>query len=87
MQILGCQTKSSMVFYCIFWSGQLRTASCKYKTMTTLPKYGVLLTPKYGQKCKFYRVTQNLRVLPTLRGVIILPTSQPRFLARLPRWQ
>ena len=25
--------------------------------------------------------------LPTLRGVIILPPSQPRFLARLPRWQ
>ena len=30
--------------------------------MTSLPKYGVLLTPKYGQKCKFQRVTQNLRV-------------------------
>ena len=28
--------------------------SCKYKTMTSPPKYGVLLlTPKYGQKCKF----------------------------------
>ena len=27
----------------------------------SLPKYGVLLTPKYGQKCKFKRVTQNLR--------------------------
>ena len=25
--------------------------------------------------------------LPTLRGVLILPPSQPRFLARLPRWQ
>ena len=30
--------------------------------MTSLCKYGVLLTPKYGQKCKFSRVTQNLRV-------------------------
>ena len=30
--------------------------------MTSLPKYGILLTPKYGQKCKFKRVTQNLRV-------------------------
>ena len=29
-----------MVFYCIFWSGQFRTVSCKYKTMTSLPKYG-----------------------------------------------
>ena len=29
--------------------------------MTSLLKYGVLLTPKYGQKCKFLRVTQNLR--------------------------
>ena len=29
--------------------------------MTSLLKYGVLLTPKYGQKCKFQRVTQNLR--------------------------
>ena len=28
----------------------------------SLPKYGVLPTPKYGQKCKFWRVTQNLRV-------------------------
>ena len=25
--------------------------------------------------------------MPTLRGVIILPPSQPRFLPRLPRWQ
>ena len=25
--------------------------------------------------------------MPTLRGVIILPPSQPRFLARLPLWQ
>ena len=24
---------------------------------------------------------------PTLRGVIILPPRQPRFLPRLPRWQ
>ena len=41
---------------------QFRTTSCKYKIMTLLPKYGVSLTPKYGQKCKFYKVTQNLRV-------------------------
>ena len=26
------------------------------------PKYGVLLTPKYGQKSTFQRVSQNLRV-------------------------
>ena len=25
--------------------------------------------------------------LPTLRGIIILPPRQSRFLARLPRWQ
>ena len=31
-------------------------------TITSLPKYVVLLTPKYVQKCKFWRVTQNLRV-------------------------
>ena len=42
-----------MVCYDTFWSGQFRTTSCEYKTMTSLPKYGVLLTPKYGQKCKF----------------------------------
>ena len=41
---------------------QFRTTSCKYKIMTSLPKYGVLLILKYGQKCKFQRVTQNLRV-------------------------
>ena len=29
----------------------------------------------------------ELEILPTLRSVIILPPSQPRFLARLPRWQ
>ena len=30
--------------------------------MTSLPKYGVLVTPKYGQKRICWRVTQNLRV-------------------------
>ena len=39
---------------------QFRTTSCKYKIMTLLPKYGVSLTPKYGQKCKWKM--QNLRV-------------------------
>ena len=50
-------------------------------------KYGVLLTPKYGQKCKFYRVTQNLRGFAHIALRYNLPPSQPRFLARLPRWQ
>ena len=34
------------------WITQSGTTSCKYKTMTSPPKYGVLLAPKYGQKCK-----------------------------------
>ena len=70
-----------MVFYCIFWTGQFRTVSCKYKTMTSLPKYGVLLTPKYVKNA----ILEGYAA--TLRGVIILPPSQRRFLARLPRWQ
>ena len=32
---------------------QFRATNCKYKVMTSLPKYGALLTPKYDQKCKF----------------------------------
>ena len=67
-----------------------KTNRCRrdhHKIMTSLPKYGVLLAPKYGQKCKFFRVTQNLGVFDTLRGIMNLPPRQPRFLARLPRWQ
>ena len=76
-KILGCQTKSIMVFYCILLEW-FRTTSCKYKTMTSLPA-------KYG--ANFRGLRRIWEFLPTLRGVIILPPSQPRFLARFPRWE
>ena len=56
--------------------------------MTSLPNYGVLLTPKYGQK---RRVTQNLRnflIHIARRCESTAESDQPHsFLARLPLWQ
>ena len=45
------------------------------------------LHPNMAEKAKFRGFRRIWEFLPTLRGVMILPTSQPRFLAWLPRWQ
>ena len=52
MQNVGVSNKEhyGVLLYFLEWS---RTVSCKCKTMTSLPKYGVLLTPKYGQNANF----------------------------------
>ena len=77
MQNFGVSDKEhyGILLYFLEW---FRTTSSKYKTMTSLPA-------KYG--ANFRELSRIWEFLPTLRGVIILPPSQPRFLARLPRWQ
>ena len=48
------------------------------------PNMGSYLHPN---NANFRGLRRIWEFLPTLRGVIILPPSQPRFLARLPPWQ
>ena len=45
--------------------------------MTSLSKYGVLLTPKYGKK-EDYAEFENFS--NTLRGIMNLPLRQPQFI-------
>ena len=48
---------------------------------------GSYLHPNMVKNANFRGLRRIWEFLPTLRGVIILPPRQPRFLARLPRWQ
>ena len=51
------------------------------------PNMGSYLHPDMVKKANFRGLRRIWEFLPTLRDVIILPPSQPRFIARLPRWQ
>ena len=51
------------------------------------PNMGSYLHPNMVKNANFRGLRRIWEFLPTLRDVIILPPSQPRFLARLPRWQ
>ena len=51
------------------------------------PNMGSYLHPNMVKNANFRGLRRIWEVLPTLRGVIILPPSHPSFLARLPRWQ
>ena len=48
---------------------------------------GPYLHPNIVKNANFRGLRRIWEFLPILRDVIILPPSQPRFLARLPRWQ
>ena len=48
---------------------------------------GSYLQPTMVKNAHFRGLRGICEFLPTLRGVIILPPRQPRFLARSPRWQ
>ena len=51
------------------------------------PNMGSYLHPNMVKNANFRGLRRIWEFLPTLRSVIILPPSQPRFLARLPPWQ
>ena len=51
------------------------------------PNMGSYLHPNMVKNANFRGLRRIWEFLPTLRGVIILPPRQPRFLARLPLWQ
>ena len=51
------------------------------------PNMGSYLHPNMVKNANFRGLRRIWEFLPTLRGVIILPPRQPRFLAWLPRWQ
>ena len=55
------------------------------KNVTSLPKYGVLLTPKYGQKKVPYAEMRFL--FCTHVRLYDLPTRRPTLWGRPPRWQ
>ena len=51
------------------------------------PNMGSYLHPNMVKNANFRGLRRIWEVLPTSCGIINLPPRQPRFLARLPRWQ